>query len=74
MRSTIYPQVIKRKLESAIVLPVYSCKRAAVTGTGNTVNEHLLRAGESAALFVGQAPDGKLPKDATAGNKLCTDH
>lgn len=60
-------KVVKRKLENPIVLPVFSSKRDAVTGSSNTVKEHLLCAGDSTALYIGAAPDSKLPKDATAG-------
>lgn len=39
-------QVIKRKLESPISLPIYTCKRAAVTASGGQeAKEQLLRAG-----------------------------
>jgi len=64
-------QVIKRKLESPITLPVYGDKRACVTSTGSTMKEQLLRAGDCMPLYIGQAPDEKLPKDATAGACLC---
>ncbi|KAF5831376.1 Tripeptidyl peptidase II-domain-containing protein, partial [Dunaliella salina] len=62
--------VIERKLESPITLPMYGDKRAAVTSTGSTVNEQLLRAGDSMPLYLGAAPDAKLPKDASAGRLL----
>jgi tripeptidyl-peptidase-2 len=65
------PLVIARKLEPALTVPVYTCKRDAVVAGGTELkSEFQLRSGDGAALFVGPLPDDKLPKDATPGRTL----
>lgn len=59
-------QVVKRKLDTPLVLPVYGSMREAVAA-GNSAGEVMLRGGEAMALFLGSLPDDKLPKDATQG-------
>lgn len=62
-------QVLERKLDSAICLPVYRSHRDGVAASGSGP-ELALHRGERQPLFLGSVPDDKLPKDATAGRLL----
>eukprot|EP00955_Chlamydomonas_euryale_P016116 172179-Chlamydomonas_euryale.AAC.1 len=64
------PLVVCRKLEPPIAIPVFACKRDAVTGASPVTSDFDLPAGGRAAMFLGPLPDEKLPKDATPGRTL----
>ncbi|GAX82749.1 hypothetical protein CEUSTIGMA_g10175.t1 [Chlamydomonas eustigma] len=67
---TNLPLVVRRRLESAVQLPVYTSKREAMSGGAPMSSEFLLRRGDSQALFLGPLPDDKVPKDASLGRTL----
>lgn len=55
-------QVLSRKLESPVSVPVYSSEATAVTG-GTAAGENFLSGGDRAVLWLGPVPEDKLPKD-----------
>jgi hypothetical protein len=61
-------QVVSRKLDPGIPVPIFSYKRDAVTNTSPISSEVGLRAGECLPIFLGPLPDEKLPKDAMPGD------
>jgi hypothetical protein len=56
-------QVLSRKLDSPVSVPVYSSHAAALTG-GSAAGECFLASGDRAMLWLGPVPEDKLPKDA----------
>lgn len=62
-------QVLERKLDTPISMPVYRSLRDGVRAEGANAEFHLNR-GERCPLYVGAPPDDKLPKDATGGRLL----
>lgn len=62
-------QVLSRKLDSPVAVPVYSSHAAALTG-GSAAGECFLSAGDRAMLWLGPVPEDKLPKDAQGGRSL----
>jgi tripeptidyl-peptidase-2 len=56
-------QVLSRKLDSPVSVPVYSSHAAALTA-GSAAGECFLAAGDRAMLWLGPVPEDKLPKDA----------